>query len=117
LHVINPALVTSESAMIRALVEPHVDNNKNEFAIENSADNFKDYVKSYFAGTIASGLAYLAMIKDGYTWSDHFENIKGGNPAVARKPILFLHVMHKPMWRSSNQKGHAAILLPASMPL
>jgi len=72
--------------MIRALVEQHVDDNKNTFAIENSSDNFKDYVKSYFVGTIASGLAYLAMIKDGYTWSDHFENVGGGNPNVKRKP-------------------------------
>jgi len=86
LHTINPALVTPESAMIRALVEQHVDDNKNAFAVESSVDNFKDYVKSYFAGTIASGLAYLAMIKDGYTWSDHFENIGGGDPKVKRKP-------------------------------
>ena len=32
LHTINPALVTPESAMIRALVEQHVDDNKNTFA-------------------------------------------------------------------------------------
>ena len=86
LHVINPALVTQESAMIKALVEQHVDNTSTDFAIEKSADQFKDYVKSYFSGTVASGLAYLAMIKDGYTWSDHFENFTGGNQNVTKSP-------------------------------
>ena len=86
LNVINPKGVTSESATIKALVEPYVNDLDPDFAIESSADNFKDFMKSYFAGTVASGLAYLAMIADGYRWSDHFENIKGGNSAVRRTP-------------------------------
>jgi hypothetical protein len=72
--------------MVKSLVEQHVDNTSHDFAVLTSADQFKDYVKSYFAGTIASALGYLAMIADGYVWSDHFENIKGGNPAVRRSP-------------------------------
>ena len=63
--------------MIKALVEQYVDDQKGHFAIEKSADNFKDYAKSYFSGTVASGLSYLAMIRDGYVWSDHFENSAG----------------------------------------
>jgi hypothetical protein len=113
LHVINPLLVTPESAMVKALVEQYVDDQKTDFAIDNAADNFKDYVKSYFSGTIASGLAYLAMINDSYVWSDHFENIKGGNPNVARSPdFVFARPGHADValveskgTRSANARG------------
>src|SRR5262249_10715363 len=71
------------------LVEQHVDDSSNDFAIQSSADNFKDFIKSYFAGTVASGIAYLAMIQDGYTWSDHFENVGGGNPKATKKTPEF----------------------------
>ncbi|HXO71638.1 MAG TPA: hypothetical protein VN838_21985 [Bradyrhizobium sp.] len=86
LHIVNPSLVTPESQVIQSLVEQHVDNSSADFAVLQSADNFKDFVKSYFAGTVASGLAYLAMINDGYVWSDHFENIGGGNTTATRTP-------------------------------
>jgi hypothetical protein len=86
LHIVNPALITPESEMIRHLVSEHVDNTNADFAIMSTADNFKDYVKSYFAGTIASALAYLAMIGDGYVWADHFENLGGGNTSTKRTP-------------------------------
>ena len=86
LHVINASLVTPESVMIRSLVEQHVDDTTADFAVQTSADTLKDFVKSYFAGTIASALAYLAMIKDGYVWSDHFENIGGGSTTATRTP-------------------------------
>ena len=72
--------------MMKALIEAHVDDVNADFAILASADNFKDFVKGYFAGTVAAGIAYLALIADGYVWSDHFENIKGGNPGVAATP-------------------------------
>lgn len=85
LKAVNPALVTPESMMIAALVEEYVDDVSNDFAILSTAD-FKDFVKSYFAGTVAAGLAYLAMVNDGYVWSDHFENVGGGNTSVAKKP-------------------------------
>jgi hypothetical protein len=73
--------------MIKALVEPHVDNTNNDFAVEKSADNFKDYIQSCFSGTVAAGIAYLTMIGDGYTWSDHFESFSGaGNTSATQKP-------------------------------
>lgn len=86
LQVVNPAMVTTESAMIGALLEQHVDNSSSDFAIMSSADNFKDYVKSYFAGTVAAGVSYLAMIRDGYVWSDHFENLGGGSSSTRKTP-------------------------------
>ena len=72
--------------MMKTLVEQHIDDTSNDFAVQKTADNFKDYAKSYFAGTVAAGIAYLAMIKDGYTWSDHFENVGGGDPNATRSP-------------------------------
>jgi len=72
--------------MIAALVEQYVDDTSPDFAILPSAGSFKDFVKSYFVGTVASGLAYLAMIQDGYQWADHFENVAGGNPSATRAP-------------------------------
>ena len=72
--------------MIAKLVEQHVDDFGDDFAILASARSLKDFVKSYFVGTVAAGLAYLVMINEGYVWADHFENIGGGNPTHARKP-------------------------------
>jgi len=86
LSFVNPLIATVESDTIEKLVEPHVDDISNDFAILASADKFKDYVKSYFSGTVATGLAYLAMINESYVWSDHFENAGGGNASHARKP-------------------------------
>lgn len=86
LHTINPAFVTPESRMISALLEEHVDDVSNDFAILSSADNFKDFIKSYFAGTVAAGVAYLEMIRDGYVWSDHFENLGGGSTGTKKTP-------------------------------
>lgn len=86
LSFVNPLIVTAESEMVAKLVEPHVDDVSNDFAILASADKFKDYVKSYFSGTVATGLAYLAMAHEKYVWGDHFENAGGGNTAHTRKP-------------------------------
>lgn len=86
LHLVNPAIVTPESLMIAALVEQHVDDVKNDFAIEASAGSLKDYVKSYFAGTVAAGLSYLKMIHDGYVWLDHFENLGGSFGGTRKTP-------------------------------
>jgi hypothetical protein len=85
-HLINPALVTPESEMVKFLVREHIDDTMQDFAIQSSADDLKDYVKSYFAGTVASALAYLAMIRDGYVWSDHFENVGWTNKSTKRTP-------------------------------
>lgn len=86
LSFVNPLIATTESDTVAKLVETHVDDVSNDFAILASADNFKDYIKSYFSGTVATGLAYLAMINEGYIWGDHFENAGGGNSTHTRKP-------------------------------
>jgi hypothetical protein len=86
LHAVNTALVTPESHMISALIEQYIDDVSSDFAIIVNAATFKDFVKSYFAGTVAAGLAYLAMIDDGYIWGDHYENVGGGNSGVAKSP-------------------------------
>ncbi|HWA48254.1 MAG TPA: hypothetical protein VG742_08280, partial [Dongiaceae bacterium] len=45
--------------------------------------------------TVATGLTYLAMVRDGYTWSDHFENLGGGNPAASKMPdFVFASPIH-----------------------
>lgn len=72
--------------MMATLMEQHVDDSSNDFAILPTADTFKDYAKSYFAGTVAAGISYLAMIRDGYVWSDHFENVSGGSSSTKRTP-------------------------------
>src|SRR5262245_42343714 len=56
MHVVNPGAVTPESLIISSLVEQHVDDTSPDFAVLKTADTFKDYVKSYFAGTLAAGL-------------------------------------------------------------
>lgn len=86
LHAINIAIATPESVVMARLIEQHVDDTSPDFAILSKADTLKDYVKSYFSGTVAAGLAYLFMEREGYVWSDHFENMKGGNPKHGRKP-------------------------------
>ena len=86
LSFVNPLIATAESDTVKKLVEPHVDNISNDFAILASANKFKDFVKSYFTGTVATGLANLAMINESYVWSDHFENVGGGNANHTRKP-------------------------------
>lgn len=75
LTTINPLIVTPESEIIRTLLEQHVDEAGTDFAILKSAGAFKDFVKSYFSGTVAAGLAYLAMVRSGYVWADHYENL------------------------------------------
>lgn len=72
--------------MIATLVEQYVDDISNDFAVLATAGDLKDFVKSYFVGTIAAGLAYLAMTNDGYIWGDHFENMGGGNSSAAKSP-------------------------------
>jgi len=86
LHAINPTVATPQSNAMAALIEMFVNDPGSDFAILASADDIKDFAKSYFSGTVAQGLAYLAMIREGYSWSDHFEALGGGNPAVTRKP-------------------------------
>ncbi len=86
LHSINIAIATPESVVMARLIEQYIDNTSSNFAIMSNVDSLKDYVKSYFVGTVAAGLAYMTMINEGYVWSDHFENVGGGNPKTKRKP-------------------------------
>lgn len=86
LHLVNVSAPTPEGEAMARLIERYVDDVSDEFAIMADADSLKDYVKSYFAGTVGTGLAYLAMINEGYVWADHFENVGGGNSASKRKP-------------------------------
>lgn len=86
LHCVNIQIPTPESLVMARLIEQYVDDTTPEFAVLSKVDTLKDYVKSYFTGTVAAGLAYLFMDREGYIWSDHFENVKGGNPKHSRKP-------------------------------
>lgn len=85
-HLINPHAVTWEVQHMASLLEQHVDDYTHPFDILSSADTMKDYVKSYFVGTVAAGIAYLVMVNDGYVWSDHWENLAGGAPGVTKSP-------------------------------
>lgn len=86
LNVINPLIVTHESQLMAKLLEQHVDDVSASFAILGTANNLKDYARSHFAGTVAAGIAYLAMIRDGYVWCDHFENMGGGKAGAKKSP-------------------------------
>jgi hypothetical protein len=109
LHLVDPTLVTAESAMIKDLVEPHVDDTNNDFAVEKTADNFKDYIKSYFVGTVAAGVAYLAATGDG-TPGPIISNpfLAPAMPARPRSRISFLRSPANRMWPSSNRRARAA---------
>lgn len=86
MHYIDPAIAGPEVEMMRALVERYVDDVSSDFAILPVAGGFKDFVKSFFSGTVAATLAYLAMEQNGYDWSAHFESVAGGNPKASRSP-------------------------------
>jgi hypothetical protein len=62
-----------------ALIEQHVDDPPSDFYVENSANTFKDFVGTFFNGTVGAGLAYLQMVADGYLWVDHFDKLTGSN--------------------------------------
>jgi hypothetical protein len=83
---VNPLISTQESVAVARMVEMHVDDTSADFAILASADDLKDYIKSYFSGLVGTGVAYLKMIDEKYVWSDHFENLGGGNASHKRKP-------------------------------
>lgn len=91
LHAVNPLAVTPESLMIQALTDQHVDDVALDFFLNDSANSFKDFARSYFAGTVAAGLTYLFMIGEGYTWSDHFElsSPRGNSTAKAGPDFVF----------------------------
>ena len=79
----------TQSQMIAKLIEPHVDDINNDFAVLASTDFLKDFVKSYFVGTVAAGLAYLAMTDNGYVWSDHFERVRSQQTRIKKPDFVF----------------------------
>ncbi|AKC86871.1 hypothetical protein WQ53_09010 [Pseudoxanthomonas suwonensis] len=83
-HLIDPDIVTVQSQYMALMLMHHVDDISSEFAILASADAIKDYGKSYFAGTVAAGIAYLAMVRDGYIWMGHLEQMGKGNAAASK---------------------------------
>lgn len=105
LHVIEPSIVTYESEIYRNLVSQHVSEDKRDFAIQATADRLKDYSARHMTGVVGDGLAYIQMIRDGYEWFDHFENLPlTGSPGTARSPILCSAGGTISRSRSRNQK-------------
>lgn len=81
MHPIDPAAVTFESEGCRHLIAKHVDERPNDFSILPSAKRLKDFSRTHMIGVAGAGIAYLQMIRDGYVWCDHFENLH-----MRRKP-------------------------------
>jgi hypothetical protein len=77
MHLIDPGLVAPESSLIAAIAGRHVDDVSADFAILASANGFKDDIKVFFTGTVATALSYLTMVQDGYDWVGHFESVIG----------------------------------------
>lgn len=87
LDPLDPLAVTPESEMIRAMVERHVDESSSEFVLLDSVSSLKDFMRSHFSGSVATGLSDLLMIGEGYVWADHFElQTPRGDPAVRAGP-------------------------------
>ncbi|MFB9952516.1 hypothetical protein ACFFP0_27040 [Rhizobium puerariae] len=85
--MIDPSIVTHESEIYRNLVSQHVSEDRTDFAILATADRLKDYSARHMTGVVGDGLAYLQMIRDGYEWFDHFENLPlTGSSGTARSP-------------------------------
>ncbi|MFW7355998.1 MAG: hypothetical protein ACODTL_08635 [Brucella sp.] len=87
LHPVNPEIVTFESECSRHLVSMHVDNSAEDFFLLPSVKRLKDSSRSHFVGVVGDGIAYLQMIRDGYVWCDHFENLSpSSDPETRRRP-------------------------------
>ncbi len=95
-HLLNPHAVSWEVKHMASLLEQHVDDTSHPFDLLASADTMKDFVQTYFIGTVAAGIAYLVMINDGYVWSDHWENLVPKPPGRTRKApdFVFASPMH-----------------------
>ncbi|RVK90428.1 hypothetical protein CN150_27905 [Sinorhizobium meliloti] len=90
LHVINPSAATPEADTCRHLLHQYVDEAGDDFAILEAADNLKDFSKTHLAGVVGAGISYLQMIRDGYIWFDHFENLAVAGPAPTKKSPDFV---------------------------
>ena len=102
--------------MIAAVIQGHVDDTSDDFSILSTANDFKDYVKSFFVGTVAAGISYLAMIEAGYHWSDHFEHVTGSG-VKGRTPDFVFASLHSGIalteskgTRSSGKNGFDSLV-------
>lgn len=87
LHTINPAAVTFESEGCRYMISQHVDDQDDNFFILPSVRKLKDFSRTHLIGVVGAGIAYLQMIRDGYVWCDHFENLTlPVSPSTKRTP-------------------------------
>lgn len=87
LHMVNADAVTAESETCRYLLSQYVDERQKHFAILKTADRLKDFSRTHLAGVVGAGIAYLQMIRDGYVWCDHFENLAlGGSQPTKKSP-------------------------------
>lgn len=85
LTYVDPDLRGREAEMIWALAWPHItsaEEGGEVLAIDKSAADLKDFLKSYFSGVLATGLAYHFMVGQGYKWVGHFEN---GGAAIKKE--------------------------------
>ncbi|TJW00068.1 MAG: hypothetical protein E5W97_30260 [Mesorhizobium sp.] len=90
LHVINPSAATPEAETCRHLLHQYVDDTNDDFAILNTANRLKDFSRTHLAGVVGAGISYLQMVRDGYTWFDHFENLALAGPAPSTKSPDFV---------------------------
>lgn len=86
MHFVTPSTAAPEFQMLARLIEPHVDNVTAGFELLATAASFKDFVGTYFTGTVAAGLACLTMLNEGYVWGAHYEALGGGNPTAPKSP-------------------------------
>ncbi|NKK60008.1 hypothetical protein GFM44_29490 [Rhizobium leguminosarum bv. viciae] len=104
LHVVNSAAVTAESETCRHLLNEYVDDDDDSFAILETADRLKDFSRTHLAGVVGAGISYLQMIRDGYTWCDHFENATLAGAAPTKKSPDFVF----------NRRGERTVALSES---
>ncbi|MDE1918046.1 MAG: hypothetical protein KGJ57_19285 [Sphingomonadales bacterium] len=93
LGYVAPHAAAPEVELMFRLVGPHVDDTATAFGVLASASQFKDYVGTFFTGTVAAGLAVRSMVDEGYVWFAHFESL-GSSSSVASSPD---YVMLGPM--------------------
>lgn len=106
LQSIDPSIVTQESEIYRNLVSKHVTEERSEFAILDTANRLKDYNARHMAGVVGDGLSYLQMIRDGYEWVDHFENLPlTGSPGTERSPDFVFSRRDDPCVAISESKA------------
>jgi hypothetical protein len=87
LHPVNPEVVTFESEGSRHLISMHVDDSAEDFFLLPSVKRLKDSSRSHLVGMVGDGIAYLQMIRDGYVWCDHFENLSpSADPETRKRP-------------------------------